>query len=669
MKRWSFVLLLCWAPAVPASDAPPLDRTQALLSGGNLQVFADQASRPYVTLSKTIYLRVQRGEWRQKTHEVIAITNDAGRSRASMQFTFHESVKFTVQGATITPNNMRLDLGKNGVQTKTVGHFIQYTVLFPSVAEGSILDLEYETRGKWTLTYDEYLLADSEPILHAEVMIADPDEIGVVVALRNGHEGQQITRHENEDRGTGTKTTGYEFSNLRATGEEPASPPAGVYWPGVMMYAVNDENWNWAALREEPYFRAACNLTGNEEAKKLVASRTGNVQDPAQKCAALLQFVRNEVQILGGGGQVLYPQAAAATLTSRAGDAMDVAGLAVGLLRQAGLEVRLALVRRGTAGDWNGTVYKARQFDRFLPYVKLGESWHWLDPVCKECGFDDLDASYCGTTAILFQNDVGREIDAMIEDGRRTGWAQSLKFSIHNAHWTDIIQVCAPEPWLSAPDFDESFDLALGGDGSLRGDLEVAVTGQSKLALREDLIEADDAGRLAWLAGRLKDRIPGVQLDSLHCKGVEPDVGRGANADTLLIHARLTVPGSGGDGRIVLPARLFATAVRDPLHQGARKNPVWFGRATRSRTLVMLKLPEGFHSTGLPQPTHVRTPALEYHAAYAESGGVLQFQREVSRPRATFAPGEAPAVHAAYLNVEKAEARSIEIVADQGARR
>jgi hypothetical protein len=663
MRFVIWMAILLGTTAAVAQEKDRVDRPGALALGGHPNLFTEFTSRPYVYLYRDHDMRLELSKWVQRDHEIIAITSAAGRDRATFRYTFHESLKFKISGATITPNNVRVDLGKDGIKTKKLGHFIEYTIVFPSVADGSILDLETTLAGDWTRTYDEHWIATEVPVLHARASVESHDGLDFVLVAKNLRNEQRVKKSDQKD--DDNKPLWFEFFDVDPVGDEPMSPPRGAYSPQIVTYARNGNNWNWMAADEEPYFRAACDLTDNDEAGQLIKQRFGKESDPALKCRDIVKFVRDEIQILGGSETMdLYPQPATETLEGRAGTATDAAALAVGLMRRAGMDVRLALVRRKSSGDWLGTVYKSLQFDRFLPYVKLGNSWHWLDPLCAACGFDDLNDEYCGTTAILFQSDVGHDIDRIFQLAQSAeSWQefqQAVWQPIQNARWTDIVNVCPAPQWIDTPESSERIMLKVDASGTVNGEFDWALTGGEKLSVRAMLLEMPEAGRPEWLTEKLQARLPGVELAEHSFFGLEPDFRHMGSADTLRIHARFSTARFPVGDRVRVPAPLLSGLKLPTLGSGTRRAPVWEGRAGNRHFEVVLEMPDDYRCLSKPDPVDADCGVMRFRSRCDGDAQVLSFAQDYKWERCALAPEAFSTLRDNYAKITAATTKPVE---------
>jgi hypothetical protein len=479
----------------------------------------------------------------------------------------------------------------------------------------------------------------------------------------------------------------YDFFDVKPTSREALAPPTATYAPQAIVYVAgrrnwertaSDENpiwkfvnerrnWNYAAIWDEPFYRAACALEENDEAKGLVKTLIKNCTSNEAKIAAIMEYVRGHVHVIEAGDQRSYPKPAAETFEARAGNANDVAGVAIGMLRLAGLDVRLVMARAATSGDWNATAFSADQFDRFLTVV----GGYWLDPVCRACGLDDVRWDLRGTKGLVFTTNVDAAIDRIFEDARRAGseqeWNRQIQNAIHNAGWTDVVEIARAAEW-EAPSRMSTTRLAVRPDGTLDGTLRVRFAGDAKLGARDDLLDAEEPARRTWCEKLLGSRLAVAELREYRLEGVEPALARSGESDTLHVTIAFEVPGFLLGGRTAaVDASFLAPPLRDPLGEGARQVAIWQAQSRGESDEVFLELPAGAGVRELPAPATLAGEFLRYEAGVEQQGRTLHFRRLVTRRRVLLPATSAAAVRAEFAQAIAADARKVEILVSAAA--
>ena len=387
----AIIATLC-ATEVTAADAASkqLDQRGYLALGGRADVFTAYPSQPFVYLLKEFRIQVMGDKSRIGIRDVIAVTSSEGRDQGTRLITLPE--KFKLRNLTcvhVTPSGGVIPAKEADIRKKPVGGWVEYTVALPQVQPGSIIDIGYEYEIDYSVSYEEFQPAARVPVLHARLVAGCDDLIAMQVLKRNCPKELRMTERVDGDPQRDAGTYQYDFFDLKPISREAMAPPARTCQPLAIVYvsgrknwerttsdespiwkAVNERrNWNYAAFWDEPYLRAACNLEESGEAQKIVKSLTKECRTSNAKLAAVLQFVRNNIHVLEDGVGRSYPMPATETLESRSGNASDAAGVAIGMLRLAGIDVKLGLARRRSAGEWDAMTFSSDQFDRFLAWV------------------------------------------------------------------------------------------------------------------------------------------------------------------------------------------------------------------------------------------------------------------------------------------------------------
>jgi hypothetical protein len=654
----SGALLLAAAAAV--ADPPPLDRATQLAQSGHPNAFEEYVSQPYVYLLKEVHTHVEPGKTRETTREIIAVTSLEGRSQGTRQFVLPEYVTLRrVVCATLAPNNVRIPMPKSDLRRKELGHLVEYTILLPSVAAGSILEFCYDLEFDWGIRYDEFVAGAEVPVLHARYTLESEPGFDPTVVLDHCPPGVRTERHAEGTPWKDHALSRFDFYGVPATSRELFAPPPASQAPVVVMYRSGRRNWNDMALVEEPFFRRSCDLSDDDAGKKLVQSLISKCTTDASKVAAIVGFVRREIHILDNPNDVgLYPQLATETLQGRVGVSRDAAALAIGMFRLAGVPTRMALVRRVTTGDWRGQAFVAGQFDRFLPCVLLWDKWHWMDIACRECGIDDLDWRLRGTKGLLFQSDIGKDIDKFFHEGRDR---EVIERQILNARWVDIVDVGTADEW-EEPEQTEFMKLQLAPSGNLTGEIELRLSGSAKLEARGRLREAEEESRHVWCQQLLTRRIAAADLREMSFEGLEPDLSRPGSEDTLRVHIRFDAAGVGPlNGSTSLRCCFFAEPVRDILPDSKRVQPLWRPQSEGTLVHIRLHLPAGFTILKPPPPQEILGDWLQYKSAFSVVDGEVHYSRLAVTRRATLPPEQLAALHAEYRRISAIESANLEI--------
>lgn len=685
MAMLGVILLGC--AGARAGTPPQLDRRGYLDLGGNPRVFEQHAKQPYAYLLKEAKIRVMADKTRISLRDVFAVTSAEGRDRGTRVIALPKKLKLqNLQCVHVTPGGSVFPMQEKDLRKKPIGGWIEYTVALPQVEVGSIVDIGYEYELPDAISYHEFWPADWVPVLHARLTAACDDLVTLQVSLRNCPKELRMLERVEGDPKKDAGAYHYEFFDLKPASREALAPPAASYLPEVVLYVAgrknwerttSDEspfskfvhdrkNWNYAAGWDEPYLRAACSLEESDEARELVKSLTKKCTNREAKIAAVLEYVRNEIHLVEEGSQRSYPMPATETFEARSGSANDVAGVAIGMLRLAGVDVYLALARASTSGDWSAAMFSSDQFDRFLASVRGDEQRYWLDPMCRECGLDELGWELRGTKGLLFATDIGADLDRIFDAAQRAGseqeWYRQIQSDIHNARWTEVVDLGRSADW-EAPSRAGDTRLTVQPEGTASGALHLRLTGDAKLEARRALLLAEEPARRTWCEALLGSRLAAAELREYRLDGVEPALGRSGALDTLHVRIAFEVPGflaTGGSATV--DAGFLASPLRDPLGEGARQVGIWQPQSQGDQDEVFLELPAGASARELLPPARLAGEFLRYDAGVEQQGRVLHFRRSVTRRRVLLPPASAAAVRAEVAQAIAADTRKIEIL-------
>ena len=144
--------------------------------------------------------------------------------------------------------------------------------------------------------------------------------------------------------------------------------------------------------------RIVLNDAMKKTVKEIVRSKRGDLE----KISAIYDHVASTIRYvgfeLGMGG--LQPRRADMVYSSKMGDCKDMSLVLVAMLREAGFNAQLALVRTRDRGPMDGTVPFLGYFNHAVCYVDVGRAI-FLDATSKYSGFMELPRDDRGVSAML----------------------------------------------------------------------------------------------------------------------------------------------------------------------------------------------------------------------------------------------------------------------------
>lgn len=217
----------------------------------------------------------------------------------------------------------------------TPGDDFEVTIPISGLRAGSVIDAMW-TRESLSapdrLPYDRYGLASTLPMGTAAVTI-DTDAPLDVIAYNGAVEVDSVA---------GTRIWRADRSDALIV--ERSSPPLGTWMPGL---AVSGAGATWADEGREYLGDIADRLVPTEDVAAIVTRETAGLDDPRDIVSALARFVQSELRYraVAIGPRAWRPEPVDVVLSRREGDCKDHSVLLHLLLREAGIESRLGLVR------------------------------------------------------------------------------------------------------------------------------------------------------------------------------------------------------------------------------------------------------------------------------------------------------------------------------------
>ena len=203
-------------------------------------------------------------------------------------------------------------------------------------------------------------------------------------------------------RKTGNETTYiWERRGIPALVREPRSPSWSEQ--GAYVHISNFSSWKelgqWYAALVRPQFKLSPEL--ESLASELVARHANKLDRVAEIDDLVLKSTRYVAQEFGVYGFKPYP--VAQTYARRFGDCKDKASLMVALLRAAGIDAQIALVRTQRLGEIMAEPASAAVFDHAIVYVP--EFDLWLDGTAEFAQLRELPVADQGAMALTIDLD------------------------------------------------------------------------------------------------------------------------------------------------------------------------------------------------------------------------------------------------------------------------
>lgn len=409
------------------------------------------------------------------------------------------------------------------------------------------------------------------PQVHRE-MLQGPVKRGAVEIVIDAPEGMKI-HHEvdglpqkaSEQLAGGRRRITWKATDLAALEVPESDLPLEVrYWPRL-VFTTHGQTWRDVARTYAGFVDES--LKGFEVpagARAIVDARASR----EQKIAGLLEWVHDRVRYTGlelGTGTVL-PSAPATVLSRGYGDCKDQATMLVGLLRAAGIEAHVALLRAGSREDITPGFPGISEFNHAIVHVP-GKTPVWIDPTSEFSRAGELPGGDQGRHALIAASDTQAPVltpratadDNLYVETRTVTLAELGKASVHE-------------------EISATGEMELGLRGSLNGTRKELTEGLASYAKSE------------YVGAEVKtfDMTPAADLASKYRFQIQVD--KSGVGETNLAHAAVTL----GWGPLFrsLPGGIFKPSDED--EDKLRKSPLRVETPYDARLHYRIKAPAGF---------------------------------------------------------------------------
>lgn len=285
---------------------------------------------------------------------------------------------------------------------------IAHILTVPSLREGSIVDISYSIKTKRA---DEYgnafgfinTLGGKFRVLHGNIVIDAPKDRNLYSFFKNSDSFQKKIEIRGE-----RKIYQFSIQDIEPIFEEPYMPHLSEILPMMAITSFHD----WEGLYRWYYGLLRGRDTASEAMLSDLRTVINPLDTPLEKVRKIFNFVTSRVRYVGfefGIGSI-RPRSAAETYASGMGDCKDIALVLVALLRAAGLDARLALVRTSDHGEIDISVPWIGFFNHAICYVNL-EGGFFLDGTASFSGFREIPDNDYGVKAFVIGDDGYRIID------------------------------------------------------------------------------------------------------------------------------------------------------------------------------------------------------------------------------------------------------------------
>lgn len=537
-------------------------------------------------------------------HLLVKLLTQAGKERfdkyTESYTTIYNTLKFTL-ARVITPEGKVIDVPAKSITDVPMPCFEDQkfilpnvhivTVTFPGLEVGSSIEVMVEDRTHDPAMDNEFdtydVFQNFDPIVSKTTSVTTPSSMKLRWQAYNG-----TVQHDSVKSGSRITRT-WSAHDVARIVDEPQMPPFPDVAPKVLIATLPDwqsmSRWYYSLSR--PQFDTDTAL--DHKIQELTAGKTNT----DSKILALYYFVASNIRYveteLSGKKGGYTPEKASLTYQKRYGVCRDKAGLLVAMLRHIGVDAYIVLTNPGERVEKELPV---DQFDHAIVAIRRADgSYYYADPT----------AQYC------------RELLAPVEMDKGVLVCDSLG---EDLAYTPVLPGDHDVSTVTLTD-------TLAADGSLRGNMVMALRGISELGMR-------------YMLNAMPPEMRKQQLNSFMRA-----LGSSAVMDTYTITdpTDMTVPLG---IRLQFHVPNFATVNGNELSFSSsggssmgmggsawslptRKYPIYFGTTLGSDNTGRMTLPPGYRVKLLPDTFTIAMPRIGLiRQTVNVTGGVLTGQGE-----------------------------------------
>lgn len=539
--------------------------------------------------------------------QIAYLLNSATTYMSDFGFSHSDFQKLgAYQAYTRTPADKKLKVTEFKTSTSKES-FVFYddykytTFNFPAVEPGAVGNLEVSWQNTEPHLLSPYYFSSYIPVANSELKLTVSKDIGIKYRLMGLDTNQVVVKVGNSH---GNKVYSFKYLNCPADKKYPDAPGFGWYAPHVIFYIENykDENGKlvpYLSNADDLYrlnysYIKTINSNISPELKHIVDSLTTNVTQPAIKAKNIYQWVQHNIKYVAfeDGMEGFVPRDGGLVCSRRFGDCKDMASILTEMINAAGVPAYFT---------WIGTRDLPYKFsDLPLPLVsnhmicaiKLGDKFVFLDGTDPTCPF--------GMPSLGIQDK-----EAMI--------------SINEKEYK-ILKVPAVEK--AANVLTDTTWLELTNDG-LKGRIKQNLKGYFASGVYAEMMymngrTMDESMKEEFSRGSNK-----FQLDSFH-------VDKKETTGNIALFANFNLPGYAKKigNEYYLNLNLFKFYANEQIDYPRRKMPVEYNFKYIKKYVTMLKIPDGYKVTYIPQGKTFHNNIWGFDLQYQQKGSYVILTQE-----------------------------------------
>ena len=362
----------------------------------------------------------------------------------------------------------------------------------------------------------------------------------------------------------------FEARGLHSTVADPFPPPDDMIKPWFLFYYTfldGTAQEYWSATGGELQTLAEAYLAPKKRLKEMVATLLAGASGEEESIGRLYEFCRTKIKNISHEGSGYTPdqieklkfnKSSLDTLNNGYGTATQINLLFGALLRASGRGCHLAY-----CGDRSLSFFDRNlKTSSALPHIVVAMDtcgWNFYDPGARYLPPGKLDWKNEDTTAL----------------------------AVANKRWQFVETPRASAAYSTTR---RTADFTLSGDGTLEGDIAIALTGHAGFAARHHYLPKSPKERQDLIEKELVDRLGQVEITD--CR-VDPAADLTAPI-TIACHVKIRDYATQAGGRLLLPFAFFQKGVPELFPATERKSNIYFPYYATEEDKVSIHLPDGY---------------------------------------------------------------------------
>ncbi|HZE85827.1 MAG TPA: DUF3857 domain-containing protein [Puia sp.] len=554
-----------------------------------------------------------------ETHQILYLSAEAGAYLSKYGFThssFHELQSYEAYTRTAADKKIKVSDFKTS-DSKSDGIFYddvkETSFDFPAVAPGAVGTLQMSILHKDAHLLSPFFFSRSIPVINAELKISFPREVSVKYVLK-GDNASKVNVTQESRHGENVYT--FRVKDWPAEKAYADAPDNRWYATHVVFYIekYKDESGatvNWLGSPDDLYhldhsFLKNINKETGPELRHIVDSLCKGAQGAEDKARRIYGWVQQSIKYIAfeQGMEGFVPRDANLVCSRRFGDCKDMSSILTAMLNAAGVKAYYT---------WIGT--------RSLPYtysetplpivdnhmictIRLNDRYIFLDGTDPTCVF--------GMPSEFTQD---KQALVAIDD-------TSYK----------ILTVPVPDKELSQLEDTTVLELT---DKGLKGTIAIGLSGYYSMGMQGALSYLNDKDREEYMKRKFDRGSNKFRLDSFR-------VGDRHDKAHIRLTASFTLQDYAkhiGD-EWYLNLNLFKFYEHEEIEYPKRKMPIEFSFHYRRKYTIVLKIPEGYQLSYMPESKSYHNAVWGFDLRYEKKGDSLVLTQEFDNDHLLLRPDQ-----------------------------